>query len=136
MEDKKLTKEELREKKKKAFLEGIEAKNVSDIVFKPENLGALEFNLGMVTKKFELEEVPFRIERITSDTFLKITEEKNDIKGIEKTLNAFIAFPVEARNKEFFNLDTEAMGGLVELILDFQQTPFLFIENFKEDKRA
>ncbi len=133
MENKKLTKEEIKEKKKKEFLEGIKAKNISEIIFKPENLGALEFNLGMVTKNFELEEVPFRIERITSDTFLKIAEEKNDIKGIEKTLKAFVAFPVEARDKEFFNLDTEAMGGLVELILDFQQTPFLFIENFKEN---
>ena len=57
-----------------------------------------------------------------------------DIERAEKILLNFIAFPVEARDKEYFNLDMEAMTNISTLIVDFQQTPFLYIESFRETK--
>lgn len=129
--DKTLTKEELKEVKKKEFLEGIEKKKISNIIFKTEGLGALEFDLEMVGKNFEISSTPFRIERVSTESFLKLQDIKDGVKAIETTLKTFIAFPVEARDKEYFNLDLEAMTNIVEFILDFQQTPILFLENFK-----
>lgn len=130
---KELTKEEIKEKQKKEFLEGVEKKNISNIVFKTEGLGVLEFDLMMTGKNFETTNIPFRIERVSTDTFLRISNIKDDMKSIEETLKTFIAFPVEARDKEYFNLDLEAMTKIIEFIIEFQQTPFLFISNFKEN---
>lgn len=50
----------------------------------------------------------------------------------EEVLRSFVAFPVEARDKEFFNLDMDAMLTLVEVITEFQQTPILYIKNFRK----
>lgn len=129
--DKKLTREELKEVKKKEFLEGIEKKGISNIIFKTEGLGALEFDLEMVGKNFEIGSIPFRIERVSTESFLKLQDIKDGMKAVETTLKTFVAYPVEARDKEYFNLDLEAMTNIVEFILDFQQTPILFLENFK-----
>lgn len=127
----KLEKEKIKETKKKEFLEGIDRKNISNIIFKPEGLGALEFDLEMTGKDFKTTNIPFRVERITTESFLKLQDIKDGIKGVEEALKTFIAYPVEARDKEFFNLDLDAMTNIVEFIIDFQQTPILFIENFK-----
>lgn len=119
--------------KNKKFLEGIERKNITNVVFKADHLGALEFDLKMTGKDFETIERPFRIERISTDSFFKFANKKDNdnIELVDEMLKKFIAFPVEARDKDFFNLDMEAMTNLIEFISDFQQTPFLFIENFR-----
>nr|DAI75258.1 MAG TPA: hypothetical protein [Caudoviricetes sp.] len=120
--------------KKKDFLKSLEDKKVSNVVFKAEGLGALEFDIVMTGKNFETTSIPFRIERISTDSFLKFLDLKSDIERAEKILLNFIAFPIEARDKEYFNLDMEAMTNISTLIVDFQQTPFLYIESFRERK--
>ena len=120
--------------KKKDFLKSLEDKKVSNVVFKPEGLGALEFDIVMTGKNFETTSIPFRIERISTDSFLKFLDLKSDIERAEKILLNFIAFPVEARDKEYFNLDMEAMTNISTLIVDFQQTPFLYIERKNKQK--
>ena len=122
------------QRKKKDFLKSLEDKKVSNVVFKAEGLGALEFDIVMTGKNFETTSIPFRIERISTDSFLKFLDLKSDIERAEKILLNFIAFPVEARDKEYFNLDMEAMTNISTLIVDFQQTPFLYIESFRETK--
>ena len=52
--------------KKKDFLKSLEDKKVSNVVFKPEGLGALEFDIVMTGKNFETTSIPFRVERIFS----------------------------------------------------------------------
>ncbi|CAL7895731.1 hypothetical protein [Fusobacterium necrophorum] len=119
--------------KKKEFLEGIEKKNVSNVVFKTEGLGALEFDLKMLTRTFKHTDVPFRIERISTDSYLKIANMKDPMESTAEILKKFIAYPVEAREIEFFNLDFSAMENVVSLITDFQNTPLPFLEHFKEN---
>ena len=131
-----MTKQEIKEQKNKEFLEKLENRNIDNVIFKPENLGALEFDLLMTGRDFETIKRPFRIERVSSDTYFKFSSKKLDEdKIIDEMLKTFVAFPTEARDKEFFNLDMEAMTNLIETITDFQQTPCLFIENFKRDKK-
>lgn len=122
--------------KKKEFLEGIKKKKVSDIVFKPEGLGVLEFEVEMLTPDFECKKVPFRVERVSTQTFSKLSQLKEELESMGEILSKFIAFPIEARTLEFYNLDMEAMGNITELIMDFQTTPILFLENFRESKKS
>lgn len=119
--------------KKKEFLEGVAKKNISNILFKTEGLGALEFDLKMLTKEFQHIDVPFRIERISTDSYLKIANMKDPMQSAEEILKKFIAYPVEARDIEFFNLDFSALENIVSWITDFQNTPLLFLDHFKEN---
>ena len=75
----KMTKEEKKELKNKEFLEKIENKNISNIIFKTEHLGALEFDLMMTGKDFKTMDRSFRIERVSTDTFLKFLNKKANI---------------------------------------------------------
>jgi len=119
-----------KEMENEKFLEKLEENGIQKIEFKKENLGALEFELEMMTKNFKKEKLPFRVERVSNNTFMKLEEKLNDIEGTKEFLKTFIAFPVEARDLEFFNLDLDAMGMLMEAITTFQITPSLFIEKF------
>ena len=130
----KINKTEQQELKNKEFLKKIEDKNISNITFKAEGLGALEFNLMMTGKDFKTIERPFRIERVSTDTFFKLSSEKDELAIGKKLLNTFIAQPAEARDIEFFNMDQEALETITVIITEFQQTPFLFIKNFGENK--
>ena len=130
----KINKTEQQELKNKEFLKKIEDKNISNITFKAEGLGALEFNLMMTGKDFKTIERPFRIERVSTDTFFKLSSEKDELAIGKKLLNTFIAQPMEARDIEFFNMGQEALETITVIITEFQQTPFLFIKNFGENK--
>ena len=121
-------KTEQQELKNKEFLKKIEDKNISNITFKAEGLGVLEFNLMMTGKDFKT------IERVSTDTFFKLSSEKDELAIGKKLLNTFIAQPMEARDIEFFNMDQEALETITVIITEFQQTPFLFIKNFGENK--
>ena len=121
----KINKTEQQELKNKEFLKKIEDKNISNITFKAEGLGALDFKTI---------ERPFRIERVSTDTFFKLSSEKDELAIGKKLLNTFIAHPTEARDIEFFNMDQEALETITVIITEFQQTPFLFIKNFGENK--
>ena len=125
----KINKTEQQELKNKEFLKKIEDKNISNITFKAEGLGVLEFNLMMTGKDFKTIEKPFRIERVSTDT-----AKKDELTTAKELLTTFIAQPAEARDIEFFNMDQEALETITVIITEFQQTPFLFIKNFGENK--
>ena len=127
-------KKEQQELKNKEFLEKLKNKNVSNIIFKPDGLGALEFELMMTGKDFKTMDRSFRVERVSTDTFFKLSSEKDELAIGKKLLNTFIAQPAEARDIEFFNMDQEALETITVIITEFQQTPFLFIKNFGENK--
>ena len=127
-------KKEQQELKNKKFLEKLENKNISNVIFKPEGLGALEFDLMMTGKDFKTTDRPFRIERVSTDTFFKLLSKKEELTTGKELLTNFIAQPIEARDIEFFNMDQEALETVVTVITEFQQTPFLFIKNFEENK--
>ena len=127
-------KKEQQELKNKEFLEKLENKNISNVIFKPEGLGALEFDLMMTGKDFKTINRPFRIERVSTDTFFKLLSKKEELTTGKELLINFIAQPIEARDIEFFNMDQEALETVVTVITEFQQTPFLFIKNFEENK--
>ena len=127
-------KKEQQELKNKEFLEKLKNKNVSNIIFKPDGLGALEFDLMMTGKDFKTMDRSFRVERVSMDTFFKLSSKKDELTTAKELLTTFVAQPVEARDIEFFNMDQEALLTMVNVITEFQQTPFLFIKNFGENK--
>ena len=129
-----MDKKEQQELKNKEFLEKLKNKNVSNVIFKPDGLGALEFDLMMTGKDFKTMDRSFRVERVSTDTFFKLSSEKDELAIGKKLLNTFIAQPAEARDIEFFNMDQEALETITVIITEFQQTPFLFIKNFGENK--
>lgn len=110
--------------------------NFSNVTFKPEGLGALEFEKEVFSKKFEVETVKFRIERVAMQVAEKLEDEKEDIKAAEKILKTFIAEPSDARSVQFFELDYNAMKEIVELISEFQVAPFLFTERARTTKET
>ncbi len=110
--------------------------NFSNVTFKPEGLGALEFEKEVFSKKFEVETVKFRIERVAMQVAEKLEDEKEDIKAAEKILKTFIAEPSDARFVQFFELDYNAMKEIVELISEFQVAPFLFTERARATKET
>lgn len=110
--------------------------NFSNVTFKPEGLGALEFEKEVFSKKFEVETVKFRIERVAMQVAEKLEDEKGEIKAAEKILKTFIAEPSEARSVQFFELDYNAMKEIVELISEFQVAPFLFTERARATKET
>lgn len=101
-----------------------------DVEFKAEGLGALEFTAEIFTKKFELEKIPFRIERVALQVAEKVLKgvEKGEAKDIEKVLGTFVAYPKEATELSLFDMDYDVLGSIVELIGEFQSTPFLFTD--------
>lgn len=104
-------------------------KKFKNVEFKPEGLGALEFNVEMFSEKFKVEEIPFRIERVSLQVADKVLKDNlNKIEDMEKVLATFIAFPKEATKLNYFNLDYNAMSDIAELIALFQSTPFSFTE--------
>ena len=110
--------------------------NFSNVTFKPEGLGALEFEKEVFSKNFEVETVKFRIERVAMQVAEKLEDEKDDIKAAEKILKTFIAEPSDARSVQFFELDYNAMKEIVELISEFQVAPFLFTERARAAKET
>ena len=88
----------------------------------------------MTGKDFKTIDRPFRIERVSTDTFFKLLSKKEELTTGKELLINFIAQPIEARDIEFFNMDQEALETVVTVITEFQQTPFLFIKNFEENK--
>lgn len=127
-------KKEQQELKNKEFLEKFKNKNVSNVIFKPDGLGALEFELMMTGKDFKTMDRSFRVERVSTDTFFKLSAKKDELTTAKELLTTFVAQPAEARDIEFFNMDQEALLTMVNVITEFQQTPFLFIKNFGENK--
>ena len=104
-------------------------KKFKNVEFKPEGIGALEFNVEMFSEKFKVEEIPFRIERVSLQVADKVLKDNLDkIEDMEKVLATFIAFPKEATKLNYFNLDYNAMSDIAELIALFQSTPFSFTE--------
>lgn len=122
--------------KNEEFLEKIKEKGLKNVEFKKEYLGTLEFELEIMTKNFRKEPVIFKIDRMSSSTFMKITEEKDELKIGQLVLSKFIAHPAEARDIEFFNLDMDSMITVIEVIQEFQNTPSLFIENFGKNEKS
>lgn len=106
------------------------------VEFKPEGLGALEFTAEIFTKKFELEKIPFRIERVALQVAEKVLKgaESGEAKDIEKVLSTFVAYPRQASSLDFFDMDYEILGNVVELIGEFQSTPFLFTDRARAAK--
>ena len=119
-----------REEQQKKIAEILE--NFSNVNFKPEGLGALEFEKEIFSKNFEVETVKFRIERVALQIADKLENEKEDLKATEKILKTFIALPEEARYTNFFELDYDAMKEIIQLISQFQVTPFLFTEGARK----
>ena len=120
-----------REEQQKKIAEILE--NFSNVNFKPEGLGALEFEKEIFSKNFEVETVKFRIERVALQIADKLENEKEDLKATEKILKTFIALPEEARYTDFFELDYDAMKEIIQLISQFQVTPFLFTERARRE---
>ena len=120
-----------REEQQKKIAEILE--NFSNVNFKPEGLGALEFEKEIFSKNFEVETVKFRIERVALQIADKLENEKEDLKTTEKILKTFIALSEEARYTNFFELDYDAMKEIIQLISQFQVTPFLFTERARRE---
>lgn len=110
--------------------------NFSNVTFKPEGLGALEFEKEVYSKNFEVETVKFRIERVAMQVANKLENEKEDLAATEKILKTFVALPVEARSASYFELDYTSMKEVIELISEFQVTPFLFTERARATAEA
>lgn len=119
-----------REEQQKKVTEILEV--FSNVNFKPEGLGTLEFEKEIFSKDFKVETVKFRIERVALQIADKLENEKEDLKTTEKILKTFIASPEEARYTNFYELDYDAMKEIIELISQFQVTPFLFTERARK----
>lgn len=124
---------EKRQKEQKRINEILE--NFSNVTFKSEGLGALEFEKEVYSKNFEVETVKFRIERVAMQVANKLENEKEDLAATEKILKTFVALPVEARSASYFELDYTSMKEVIELISEFQVTPFLFTERARESAK-
>ena len=108
---------------------------VTNLEFKKEGLGALEFDLKIVDETWEEKPVHFRVERVSPQTYLKITAKDNVEDIMPEILKNFIAQPSEARNLDFYKYGSETMGIISNIITSFQETPLLFnrgIEGIKE----
>lgn len=99
---------------------------VSNIEFKKEHLGALEFDLIVTDAEFQAKTVKFRIERVPVETFLKLGNMDDLSKIVPKTLSDFIALPLEAKKADFFTYDLSALDVLSKLITEFQKRPIFF----------
>lgn len=107
---------------------------ISNIEFKKEALGALEFDLKVVDETWEEKPVHFRIERVSPQTYLKITSNDGMDKMMLDLINNFIAQPVEARKLDFYKYGSETIGIISNIITSFQETPLLFNRGIEKDK--
>ena len=107
---------------------------IQNLDFKKEHLGAIEFEFQVTNKDFEAETIDFRIERVTPQTFLKLTDKKGNLQITEEALQSFIAFPPEAKKLSFFNMDNEALNQIIEIATTFQQQPLLYARRAEESK--
>lgn len=99
---------------------------ITNLEFKKEHLGALEFDLAVTDAEFEEKRVHFRLERVPAETFLKIGAIEEFYKVAPKTLESFVALPLEAKKLDYFNYDTDALNILITIITSFQATPSVF----------
>lgn len=112
---------------KKLELKDEQIKKISNIEFKKEHLGALEFDLNVTDAEFEEKEIHFRIERVPVETFLKLGNIEDLSKIVPKTLKDFVALPLEAKDADFFTNDLDSLDILSRLITEFQKRPISFV---------
>lgn len=110
--------------------------NFSNVVFKPEGLGALEFEREIYSEGFEVKNVKFRIERVALQVAERLEEVKAGSETSGQILKTFIAVPSEARSVDFFKMDYTAMREIIELISEFQVAPFLFTEGARKSEEV
>ena len=101
---------------------------IRDVEFKKEGLGALEFKMYVTNKDFEKEDVSFRIERVSLQTYSRISEGKTGDKILKDVIKNFVALPVEARDIKYFEMATGALQDLSDVCKEFQETPLSFTE--------
>lgn len=111
---------------KKLKLKDEQIEKIDNIEFKKEHLGALEFDLTMTDAEFNDTTVHFRLERVPTETFLKIVNKEKLDELMPESLKNFIALPLEAKKLDFFNYDTDALMVLSNIISSFQATPSIF----------
>lgn len=99
---------------------------ISNMEFKKEHLGALEFDLLVTDADFEEKPVHFRIERTPVETFLKLGNMEKLVEMVPKSLQDFVALPAEAKKANFFAYDNDALITLSTIITQFQLKPILF----------
>lgn len=99
---------------------------IKNIEFKKEHLGALEFNLTVTDAEFNEKEEHFRIERVPTETALRIGDIEKLAQLVPKSLESFVALPVEAKKLNYFDFDNEALTVLSTVISKFQMTPSIF----------
>ena len=138
MYKKDIRKEKRKEQKNITEFEKLK-KESPDLIFKPESLGAIEFTKKVLLKSFKQEEIKFRIERIPMETFGRIADTLENIdlkriKELEGALKTFIAFPIEAREFSYYELDLDAMTSILGIATEFQATPFLYINGIRDTK--
>lgn len=104
---------------------------ISNLEFKKEHLGALEFDLKVVDETWEEKDVHYRIERVSPQTYLKISSKEGMEDIVGELLKNFIAQPVEAKELDFYKYGTETIGILSNIISSFQETPLLFIRGYE-----
>ncbi|SKA07769.1 hypothetical protein SAMN02745174_02466 [Cetobacterium ceti] len=107
---------------------------IKNLEFKKEHLGAIEFSFSVTNSNFEKEDVEFRIERVTPQTFLKLTDKTGNLQITEEALRSFISLPLEAKKLDFFKFDNEALGEIVDIATTFQQQPLLYAARAREIK--
>lgn len=101
-------------------------KKIENVEFKLEHLGALEFDLLVTDCEFNDKKVHFRIERVPTQTALRIGDSSKLEEMIPKSLKSFIAAPVEAHELSYFDYDNDALSILSSIISKFQISPSLF----------
>lgn len=99
---------------------------IENVEFKPEHLGALEFDLLVTDCEFNDKKVHFRIERVPTQTALRLGDTKELEKMVPKSLESFVALPVEAKELKYFDYDNDALTILSTIISKFQISPSLF----------
>lgn len=104
---------------------------ISNIEFKKEHLGALEFDLKVTDETWQEKDVHYRIERVSPQTYLKISTKENMEDIMEGLLKNFIAQPVEAKELDFYKYGSETIGIISKIISTFQETPLLFVRGDK-----
>lgn len=110
----------------KLNLNKYQIEKIKNVEFKPEHLGALEFDLLVTDCEFNYKEVHFRIERVPTQTALRIGDTKELENMVPKSLESFVALPVEAKQLEYFDYDNDALTILSTIISKFQISPSIF----------
>lgn len=108
---------------------------IKNLDFKKEHLGAIEFTMPVTNKEFEEEDVEFRLERVTPQTYLRLADKKGNLQMSEDVLQNFVSLPLEAKKLDFFKMDNQALSEILEIATTFQQQPLLFRRRAEEVKR-